>query len=171
MGSQPRCKERAATIKSIKKNKKKRIRGRVQSREGNLVASVMRASSSQAHFVLFSTVESGKKKKLSVEAEKGLSTCRKPSLIGPPRCRCSEGVLRVIATPRSPLLQKEKKKKRARRRKKTRLRKSPLQPQNRLSARAESELLTAGAAARLSNATGCWKTLRPSNATRTRARS
>lgn len=142
----------------------------MQSREGNLVASVMRASSSQAHFVLFSTVESGKKKKLSVEAEKGLSTCRKPSLIGPLRCRCSEGVLRVIAAPRSPLLQK-KKKKRARRRKKTRLRKSPLQPQNRLSARAESELLTARAAARLSNATGCWKTLRPSNATRTRARS
>lgn len=45
---------------SKKKERKKEIRSRVQSREGNLFALVMRASSSQAHFVLFSTVEGGK---------------------------------------------------------------------------------------------------------------
>lgn len=61
-GSQPCCKERAGTKKHQGKKKKrtKEIRGRVQSREGNLVALVTRASSSQAHFVLFSTVDSGK---------------------------------------------------------------------------------------------------------------
>lgn len=68
--------------KSIKKKEsKKEIRSRVQSREGNLFALVMRASSSQAHFVLFSTVEGGKSylwkwKKGSQPAESHHSSAR-----------------------------------------------------------------------------------------------
>lgn len=69
--------------KSIKEKikRKKEIRGRLQSREGNLVALVMSASSSQAHFVLFSTVESGKSylwkwKKGSQPAESRHSSAR-----------------------------------------------------------------------------------------------
>ena len=67
---------------SRKKNIKKEMRGRVQSREGNLVALVMRASSSQAQFVLFSTAESGKSylwkwKKGSQPAESRHSSARR----------------------------------------------------------------------------------------------
>lgn len=72
--------------------------------------------------------------------EKELSTCRKLSLINPPRSGCSEGLPSAIGAPRPPLLQKRQ----ARRRKKPRFRKSALQPQKKLSACAESELLPAG---------------------------
>lgn len=61
-------------------------------------------------------------------------------------------------------------------RKKPRCRKSPLQPQNSLSACAESELPTAGHPPFPCNRQGttaksCWKTLRPRNATQTGASS
>lgn len=114
-------------------------------------------------------------KKLSVEMEKELSTCRKLSLIEPPGSRCSEGLPRAIAAPRSPLLQKRQ----ARRRKNPCCRKSPLQPQKNLSACAESQLLPARAppfqhnslVCRARPRQSCWKTLRPGNATKTGARS
>lgn len=143
-GSQPCCKERAGTKKKNQgEEKKNEIRGRVQSREGNLVALVMRASSSQAHFVLFSTVESGKSylwkwKKGSQPAESHHSS----------RSRCRVRLQRVITALHSPLLQTNNNNKKIQaKRRKTCFRKNPLQPQNNLSARAESELLTAEAPA------------------------
>lgn len=105
----------------------------------------MRASSSQAQFVLFSTVGSGKSypwkwKKGSQPAESHHSSAGR----GP----AAEGLPRVSALCTSAKLP-------ASSRKKTRCTKSPLQPQNSLSACAESEFLTAGAVGtHLAHATG-----------------
>lgn len=87
-------------------------------------------------------------KKLSMEVEKGFSTCREPSLIVPPRS-CCRG---VPAGQRAPHFCKTASEQQE---KKPRCTKSSLQPQNSLSACAESELPTAGAVGtHLSHATG-----------------
>lgn len=144
-GSQPCCKERAGT-KKHQENKKKEMSVRVQSKEGNLVALVTSASSSQAHFVIFSTVESGKSylwkwKTGSQPAE----SCHSSARHGPAAERGSCG----SSPPRARHFCKKKQARRRGKKKQNnnpRSRKSPLQPQNNLSACAESELLTAGAA-------------------------
>lgn len=106
----------------------------------------MRASSSQAHFVLFSTAGSGKSypwkwKKGSQPAESHHSSAAEV-----PLQRGSRGSARSART--SAKLP-------ASSRKKPRCTKSPLQPQNSLSACAESELPTAGAVGtHLAHATG-----------------
>lgn len=144
----------------------------MQSREGNWAAQVLRASSSQAHFVLFSIVESGKSYLWKWKTGSQPAESHHSSL--PLR---GGGFLQVTTAPCTAKgVSKEEEK--------TTLHKKPrAAPTHPESAHAESQLLTAPATVgtRLAHATGfiarddharaAGKPLGPRNATKTGARS